>query len=262
MPHVFDAEELCRLLEARCIIVSTRMELQNPATLDPALAGRIEAACRKGNASVHATGASPGFITEAMPIVMASIQRRLDSLRIDEFADCSSRDSPEMLFEMMDFGAQPGTANAAQLHHAELCFAPSLQLVATAPGLPIEKFTVTGAQGLVRNDVRIAAGVVPKGTVAAMRTTVAGWRDGKVLMRFTSNWFVSEDVETSDGETWEFRSPSGWHVVPMGDCPLDISISYPCAPEDYADMTPGLTAHRPVRGALRLRGTSGDTFHG
>ena len=32
----------------------------------------------------------------------------------------------------------------------------------------------------------------------------------------------------------------------MGDCPLDLSISYPVAPEDYADMTPGLTAHRPV----------------
>jgi 4-hydroxy-tetrahydrodipicolinate reductase len=34
--------------------------------------------------------------------------------------------------------------------------------------------------------------------------------------------------------------------VVQGDCPLDISISFPCAPENYADMTPGLTAHRPV----------------
>lgn len=246
MPHVFDPDELCRLLAAGCNVVSTRMELQNPAALDPALAAKIEAACQTGGVSVHATGASPGFITEAVPIVLASLQRRLDHLRIDEFADCSSRDSPEMLFEMMGFGARPGAANAAQLHHAELCFAPSLQLVATALGLPIERFEVTGAQGIARNDVQIAAGVVPKGTVAAMRTTIAGYRAGKVLMSFTSNWFVSTDVDTSDGEEWEFRSPSGWHVVMMGDCPLDLSISYPVAPEDYADMTPGLTAHRPV----------------
>jgi hypothetical protein len=246
MPHVFDEGELCRILEAGCNVVSTRMELQNPVALDPAMAERIQAACLKGNTSVHATGASPGFITEALPIVMASIQRRLDSLRIDEFADCSSRNSPEMLFEMMGFGAPAGAANAAQLHHAELCFAPSLQLLATALGLPIDKFTTTGAQGIAREDVHIAAGLVPKGTVAAMRTTIAGWRGDQVLMTFTSNWFVSEDVITSDGENWEFRSPSGWHVVMMGDCPLDISISYPCAPEDYAEMTPGLTAHRPV----------------
>jgi hypothetical protein len=65
-------------------------------------------------------------------------------------------------------------------------------------------------------------------------------------MRLTTNWFVSDDVETSDGEVWRFVKPSGWHVVLQGDCPLDIAISYPVSPENYAGMTPGLTAHRPV----------------
>jgi 4-hydroxy-tetrahydrodipicolinate reductase len=127
-----------------------------------------------------------------------------------------------------------------------LCFAPSLQLVATALRLPADKIEVQGAQGLARTDVRIAAGVVPAGTVAATKTTVSCMRDGKPLMRFMSTWFVSSDVETSDGEKWEFRTPSGWHILLQGDCPLDISISFPVAPENYADMTPGLTAHRPI----------------
>jgi 2,4-diaminopentanoate dehydrogenase len=246
MPHVFNADEVCKILESGANVVSTRMELQNPAAYDPAMAARVEAACQKGGTSVHASGSSPGFITEAMPIVMASIQRRLDSFRIDEFADCSSRNSPEMLFEMMGFGAPPGPVSAGQLHHAELCFGSSLQLVATALGMPLERFEVTGAQGLARQDVHIAAGVVPKGTVAATRTTLTGFHKGKPLMTMCTTWFISGDVDTSDGETWEFRSPSGWHVVMMGDCPLDMSISYPVAPENYADMTPGLTAHRPV----------------
>jgi 4-hydroxy-tetrahydrodipicolinate reductase len=72
---------------------------------------RIEEACQRGNSSIHATGASPGFISEAFPIVLASIQRRLDHLHIAEFADVSSRDSPEMLFDMMGFGRQPGPAS-------------------------------------------------------------------------------------------------------------------------------------------------------
>jgi 4-hydroxy-tetrahydrodipicolinate reductase len=79
-----------------------------------------------------------------------------------------------------------------------------------------------------------------------MKTTVSCMRGGKALLSFTSTWFVSTDVNTSDGKEWEFRKPSGWHVVLQGDCPLDISISFPVAPENYADMTPGLTAHRPV----------------
>ena len=246
MPHVCNYDEVCQILESGANIVTTRMEFQNPAALDAAMCKRVEAACRRGNSSIHATGASPGFITEALPIVLASIQRRMDRLSINEFADCSSRNSPEMLFEMMGFGKQPGPANQAQLEHAKLCFAPSLQLVATALGLPIDDFTVEGAVGLARNDVHIAAGVVPAGTIAAMKTVLTGLRNGEPLMEFTTTWFVSTDVDTSDGKEWKFVTPSGWHVLLMGDCPLELSITYPVAPEDYADMTPGLTAHRPV----------------
>jgi hypothetical protein len=246
MPHLCSYDEICAILESGANIVTTRMELQNIAALDPAQCARIQQACQRGNSSIHATGASPGFITEALPIVLASIQRRLDSLNIYEFADCSSRDSPEMLFQMMGFGAQPGPANDGQLAHARLCFAPSLQLIATSLGMPIERFDVTGAQGIARKDVHIAAGVVRAGTVAAMRTSVSGIRKGKPLMTFTTNWFVSENVDTSDGKRWEFRSPSGWHVLLEGDCPIDLSISFPVPIADYAAMTPGLTANRPV----------------
>jgi hypothetical protein len=246
MPHVCNYDEICQLLESGANIVTTRMELQNPAALDNAICARIEEACRRGNSSIHATGCSPGFISEALPIVLASIQRRLDNLSIDEFADCSSRNSPEMLFDMMGFGKVPGPANQAQLEHARLCFGPSLQLIASALGLPFDSIEVRGAQGVARNDVYIAAGIVPAGTVAATRTVVSGMRGGKSLMNFTTTWFVSTDVRTSDGTEWKFRTPSGWHVVLQGDCPLDLSISFPVAPEDYADMTPGLTAHRPI----------------
>jgi 2,4-diaminopentanoate dehydrogenase len=246
MPHVFDPDEVCRLLASGANVVSTRMELQNPAALDPDLARRLEDACARGATSVHATGSSPGFITEAMPLVLASIQRRLDHFSINEFADCSSRNSPEMIFDMMGFGKPPAPADQGHMDHARLSFAPSLQLVASALGLPIEEFETHGAVGLARRDVHIAAGVVPAGTVAATRTTLTGLRRGKPLMSFTSTWFVSTDVDTSDGAEWEFRTPSGWRVVMMGDCPLDLSISFPVALEDYADMTPGLTAHRPV----------------
>src|SRR5580700_9798222 len=137
MPHVFDVSQLCRILASGANVVSTRMELHNPRMLDRNDRERIEEACRSGGSSVHATGSSPGFITEAMPIVLASIQRRLDNLSINEFADCSSRNSPEMLFGMMGFGRRPGPANQAQLDHARVCFAPSLQLVAAALRLPV-----------------------------------------------------------------------------------------------------------------------------
>ena len=246
MPHVCDYDEVCQLLASGINVVTTRMEFQNPAALDEAMCKRVEEACQVGNSSIHATGSSPGFISEAVPIVLASIQRRLYHLEINEFADVSSRNSPEMLFEMMGFGQHPGPASKGQVEHAKYSFGPSLQLLATSLGLPIDNFEVQVEVGLARKDVHIAAGVVPAGTVAATKNILTGIRNGKPLISFTTTWFVSTDVDTSDGKTWRFVSPSGWHILLEGDCPLDVMISFPVEPENYAAMTPGLTAHRPV----------------
>jgi 4-hydroxy-tetrahydrodipicolinate reductase len=245
MPQGTSYDDICRLLESGANIVTTRGDFHRPASMDPALRERVEAACRRGNTSIHSTGSSPGFITEAVPLVLTSIQRRLDSLHIGEFADCSSRDSPMMLFEIMGFGKKPAGPNLARNEHLKQAFGPSLAVVADALSLPFDGLEVVGGEGLARKDIKIAAGMVPAGTVAAQKTTVSGMRGGKALISFTATWYVSTDVETDDGTQWYFRD-SGWRVQVMGDCPLDVSIGFPVAPEDYADMTPGLTAHRPV----------------
>lgn len=245
MPHVCNYDEVCRLLESGANIVTTRTEFNNPASMDPAIRSRVEDACRRGNTSIHGTGSSPGFATEALPLVLLSIQRRLDHLSINEFADNTSRNSPEMLFEVMGFGQKPRKSNAARLAHLREAFGPSLQLIASAVGLPLDSIEVSGGVGIARRDTPIAAGLVPAGTVAAMRTVVSGMRGGKSLMSFTATWYVSSDVDTEGDESWDFRA-SGWRVLVKGDAPLDVTIGFPVAPENYADMTPGLTAHRPV----------------
>jgi hypothetical protein len=94
MPQGCDIDVLCRLLESGTNVVTTRGEFHRPASLDPGARERIEAACGQGGTSIHSTGSSPGFITEAVPLVLTSVQRRLDCLTIEEFADLSSRDSP------------------------------------------------------------------------------------------------------------------------------------------------------------------------
>ena len=245
MPQYINLDEVCRLLESGINIVTTRTEFLYPDAMDPAVRERVESACGRGSTSIHSTGCSPGFATEALPLVLSSLQRRIDFLSINEFADNSSRNSPEMLFQIMGFGQRPGASMQGRLDHLRNAFGPSLQLVAKTVGLPLDRVEVRGGVGLARNDVVIAAGTVPAGTIAAMRTEVSGIRAGKPLMSFTATWFVSSDVDTDDGTTWEFRS-SGWRVVLTGDVPLDVSITYPVAPEDYAEMTPGLTAHIPL----------------
>jgi hypothetical protein len=245
MPQYTNYGEVCRLLESGINIVTTRTEFLYAESMDPAIRVRVESACIRGNTSIHSTGCSPGFATEALPLVLSSLQRRIDNLSINEFADNSSRNSPEMLFEVMGFGEPPGRPVQPRLDHLRNAFGPSLQLVAKTLGMPLDSVEVRGGLGMARKDTPIAAGMVAAGTVAAMRTVVSGIRHGKPLMSFTATWYVSPDVDTDDGEKWDFRD-SGWRLLVRGDVPLDVSITYPVAPEDYADMTPGLTAHIPL----------------
>jgi len=241
MPQSTDFDEVCQILASGANIVSTRGEFHNPKLLDPAVRARVEEACRRGGSSLHSTGSSPGFITEAMPLVLTSISRRLDCLTIDEFADVSSRDSPDMLFRVMGFGVAPTAFDERRLDHVRDNFEQSLHLVADSLGLPLDSVETMGELATARTTTRIAAGVVEAGTVAATRMTVLGMRGGRALLRFRANWFVTADID----QPWSLRE-TGWRVLVEGDTPMDVSIGFPVRPEDYAAFTPGLTAHRPV----------------
>ena len=117
-----DFDDVCRILESGANIVTTRGEFHRPASLDAAVRERVEAACAKGGTSIHSTGSSPGFSTEALPLVLLSLARSLDELQIDEFADMTSRNSPDLLFHIMGFGSDPAKFDAAPLrsHRPEL----------------------------------------------------------------------------------------------------------------------------------------------
>lgn len=241
MPLACDFDEVCRLLESGANVVTTRGEFHRPDGLDPALRGRIEAACAKGGTSIHSTGSSPGFVTEALPLVLTSIQRRLDALVIDEFADLSRRDSPALLFDVMGFGRPPAEIAEARLAHVKGSFGPSLALLADTLGIPLDSVEAAGEVAVAVEAVEIAAGSLPAGSVAAQRMTVTGLRDGRAVLTFRANWYCSTAIEPA----WDLRR-TGWRVLVEGDAPLDVEIGFPVPPAGLGAVTPGYTANRAV----------------
>ncbi|WP_033925861.1 NAD(P)H-dependent amine dehydrogenase family protein [Sphingomonas sp. 35-24ZXX] len=237
-----DVDELCRLLASGKNIVTTRGDFHHPESMNPQVRQRIEAACAEGGTSIHSTGSSPGFITEALAIPLVSLSRRLDCLTIDEFADLSSRNSPGLLFNVMGYGQPIGEFQQARADHVKADFAASLAQLADGLNIRIDRWQAFGEYAAARTDQTIAAGIIHAGKMAAQRITIEGHCDGETRLRFRANWYASRDLEQND---WDLR-PSGWRVRVAGDTPLDVAISFPVAPEDYAAFTPGLTAHRAV----------------
>lgn len=174
--------------------------------------------------------------------MLASVQRRLDLLTISEFADMSSRNSPEMIFDLMGFGRDPAHFDpTAMAHHGGTAFSPSLAVVADAISMPLDGVETSASVAVATEAVEIAAGRVEAGTVAAQRMEVTGLHQGHPLLRFRANWYLTRKVEPA----WDLRD-TGWRLEVEGDLPLDVEIHFPVAAEEWAETSPGVTAHRPV----------------
>jgi 4-hydroxy-tetrahydrodipicolinate reductase len=241
MPASSDLDQVCAILAAGTNIVTTRGDFHHPASMSPADRDRVERACAERGASIHSTGSSPGFISEAIPLVLASLQRRLDALAINEYADLSSRDSPDMLFNLMGFGHPVDEFPPQRFGYGAHAFGPSLRLVAEAMGLPLDSVTSTGEVAVTPEKLTIAAGTLDAGTVAAQRMTVTGTHAGRALMTFTATWYCTEALDPP----WHVRG-DGWHVQVDGDAPLDIDIRFAIPDGRMGEMTPGYTANRAV----------------
>ncbi|WP_280256299.1 dihydrodipicolinate reductase [Nocardia abscessus] len=217
-PRVFDLDTVCRLLATGTNVVTTHDMFHHPAGMDRALCARVEAACSSGGASIHSTGSSPGFLTETMPIVLSSTQRRLDRMAINEFVDLTPSETPWTLLGM-GFGTSRRTFEPHRLNHAHRAIGPSLRLAAEVLGLPLDAVDVRGELATASRDVQVGTGVFRKGTVVAQRITVSGIRGGRTLLQFRSTRYCSTDI----GSDWSLR-PTGWRISVEGDAPLELDL--------------------------------------
>jgi hypothetical protein len=234
-----NVEEICRLLESGAnvvTIVTDSNAYRHPDSLNPAVRKQIENACQRGQTSLYATGPSPGFISENFPLAVLALMRRLDCMTVNEYADMTARNSPEMLAQM--FGHDPARMDLSQVAaQLEEHFSPSFRQISEAIGLPIDEFTAIGSVAVATKDVQLAVTSIKAGTVAAWHFEIAGLRNGKPLMKFCPTWYVSADLDPS----LNVRD-SGWKVVFEGDPPFEIDIHY-AQGEDYDTVQPSYTAY-------------------
>ena len=241
MPPSLNLGELCRLLTAGINVVTTCGTFHHLASMDPDVRAQVQTACEIGGTSVHSTGSSPGFITEAVPLVLTSIQRQLTALAIDEYADLSQRNSPKLLFDLMGYGRPAGPFEQVRADYLRASFGPSLRLVADAIGLPLDSVEASGELAMASHDTTIAAGTIDVGNVAAQRITVSGIRRGRPLIRFRATWYCTTDLDPA----WEVRD-TGWHVSVDGDAPLEVTLRMPVPLDRMAAVSPAYTANRAV----------------
>jgi len=235
---------MCVLLEAGINIATPCIGFNHRDSLPPAGREKLEAACSRGGASLYSTGSSPGWITEIVPFALLALQRRLDCLTLYDYADMASRNSPEMIFGLLGFGADPATADRYRKLGTATSTPPTFRALADALGVQLDDVQTGVEYAATRKTETIAAGTLQAGTIGGMRMSVTGLRNGKPLLRRFSTWFVTRDLDPQ----WELKD-SGWRLLVEGDTSIEVSINFAVSPEDYPAYSPGLTAHPVINAA-------------
>jgi 2,4-diaminopentanoate dehydrogenase len=236
-------DDLVALLEKGSNVVSTCTDLIAGAVrLSEANRTRILDACKRGKASVWASGSDPGFVTETLPLALLSIQRRVDLIEIEEFGDLSHRPSPHMVMEQMRFGKPLAEFDPERRkNHLFGEYQPALTVLADYAGFEIDEWTAEGGVAAAKEGITIVAGKIEAGTAAAQRVIVTGKSGGQDRIRFTQYGFVAMDVEPDWG-----LQPTGWRLRIHGDAPIDMSMPFPVPLDDLANYVPAFNANGPV----------------
>ena len=203
--------DICALLESGKNVVSTAMtELIYPKACGAEVVDRLEAACRKGGTSFHATGVEPGWASEVLPLAMSGLFRRIDHLLVQEIMDYSSYTSPETI-RAMGFGAppQPVPPMAIPLGQGGSFVAP-IMMVADALEARVESIEFE-AQCAVAETARDAGGIrVEARTTAGKRYRFTARIDGRPAMTVEHITRLGDDIAP------DWPQGRGWYVKVEG----------------------------------------------
>jgi hypothetical protein len=171
-----------RILSAGINVVgSSPVVLQYPWQLMPdKYIARLEDAAHAGNSSLFITGVDPGFANDLIPFALASTCQHIEQVRCMEIADYATYDGAIVMFDVMGFGKpldevpillQPGVLGIA--------WGTSIRQLAAGLGIEIDKIEESYERAPAPEDFGIAAGHVPKDSVAALRFEIRGMVDGR-----------------------------------------------------------------------------------
>lgn len=144
---------------------------------------KVENAARQGNASLFITGVDPGFVTDLLPLALASTCQSISQIRTMEIADYATYDGATVMFDVMGFGNdigdlpflyQPGMLSAA--------WGVGIRQLAAGLGVTVDEIRDSVEQEPAPEDFDVAVGTIKKGTVAAVRFLIEGLVAGQPVI--------------------------------------------------------------------------------
>ena len=182
--RLFEAmEDLQRMLRTGINVVSSGpVFLQFPDGVVPVeMSDPIREAAADGGASIWVNGVDPGFANDILPLMLTGISERIDEVRCFEILDYATYNNPLIVFDVMGFGRPIGEVPMLlQPGILSMAWGSVVRQIAAALDVELDADLAETVERLpAPEDIPIDAGVVEKGTAAALRFEVIGSVHGR-----------------------------------------------------------------------------------
>lgn len=185
---------LKKLLDRGLAVVSSCEEMLWPTYRHAELAKEMDAAAKQAGRALLGTGVNPGFVMDLLPVVLATMVRRVNTVRCVRQVDAALRREPlqRKVGATMSVEQFQSLAKEGKLGHKGL--AESLALLAAGLGRTVEPGSVHETLDPVVADepMNSALGMINPGQVRGMHN-VATWQGGGLEITLDLTMAVGEE---------------------------------------------------------------------
>ena len=191
-PYDGHDSDVRRLLESGKSVISINNYFE-PRALGADYAAGLSDSALKGGATLAGTGVNPGWVAERMAANAVSLCLSHRNVATREIIDCTTVPNPEYVFGALGFGADPGVIDLVDgplVQTFDRMFAQSVEGLAQRIGLTLEGYESDHELRLAGQDLTVAAGVIPQGSVAATTWRDHGLVEGVRRITHEVNWIM------------------------------------------------------------------------
>lgn len=209
-------DDIIRCVERGVSVVTSSEELAYPDVTDPSATREIEAACRAGGAAVVATGINPGYVFDALPVVIAGASWDVRRLAVTRALDCSV--FGRTIHRSLGVGYSPAgfeEARRAGVIRGHIGFEESARVIARVMGTELDRFEENVQPLIAERPYQLAEYEISPGETAGVVQDATGWVGDRPWLRFDLSLHVdpaSVGIQTRD------------HIRIEGENTLDVTI--------------------------------------
>jgi hypothetical protein len=231
MPLLWSVDDMVTLLEAGINVISTANFITGHSYGEGEMA-RLDAAARKGAASLYGTGISPG-LASAIALTAAAASREVERISIFESADVTLYESKET-WEAVGMGLPPDTPGLTErAKERQAVFMDAVEVMAKALGVELDEVRYTAEFGIATEDLGLSFMEIREGTVCGINGLWQGFVGGEPLIEIGLLWRLGYAMEPD----WKVEEGHRIEIRGVPNLQLQVTYEYPSDFDDFGANT-------------------------